>query len=143
MDDLNYLYILLIFIGLECILLLIRRNKAQFDKLTLKQSKLEVQDMARIALNNPYPQLRLNKKGDIVFINPAAMKVFPDITEKLNHHDILAGVMDAETRQKDILVREISYKNKFFNQTIVASDDQDLSGGIIVYCYDVTDRKKS
>ena len=123
---------------LELIFYLLRYKKKKRANFILSQAKAEVNDIAKIALNNPYPQIQVNKDGEIIFINPAAINEFPDIIDKQTNHIILSGII--ESLDKDNKHREIFYNNNYFYQTIVRINNTDA--GFILYCYKITERKK-
>lgn len=122
---------------LEMILYLRRRRKSKTSRKLLYQAKQEVRELAQLPLNNPYPLVHLSKEGNIVFINPIALNEFPDINDKGVTHEIFSksdNILDI----KEPLTREINIGEKIFHQTMIPSHE----GSLIVYCLDITDRKR-
>lgn len=122
-------------------LILFNKQKKKNYNAMLIHAKREVQDIAQIALNNPYPQIEISKDGKIIFINSAAIKEFPTIQEETVAHPILRQI-STQISENNNSNYEVTYNKKFYSLTIIKTETILNNGGFIVYCYDITERKK-
>ncbi|MBE9043713.1 FHA domain-containing protein [Pleurocapsales cyanobacterium LEGE 10410] len=87
------------------------------------------------------PIIEIDLKGNITYLNPAALKRFPLLKQDKLQHPILVGIMSSiEARDATSLVREVKIKNKVFEQSIHL-----ISASQVVRCYvsDITKRKQA
>ena len=100
-----------------------------------KNAEKEINKLASFPQLNPNPVLEVNRKGKVLFCNPAALKQFPDIIKKGTTHPILKGIykkygkIENEVRIGDKWYFRSSYNNNNNNKRI--------------YYIDVTERKKA
>lgn len=89
-------------------------------------------------LSNPI--IEITSKGNITYLNPAAIVKFPDLQEAQLQHPILDGLLSqVENSQEKFFVREVEYNNQFFEQSIQYIAESDL---IRSYVIDITARKQ-
>jgi diguanylate cyclase (GGDEF)-like protein len=89
----------------------------------------------------PNPIVEIDLSGNITYLNPFAIRKFPDIREAGLKHAILAGLLTVvQENPEEILVREVSYGAHVFEQYIHYISESDL---IRSYIFDITERKRS
>ena len=87
------------------------------------------------------PIIEIDIKGNITYLNPAALRSFPTIQQEQLHHPILAGVIPlVEAERETSIVREVAIKDKIFEQSIHL-----IFASQLVRCYvsDITKRKQA
>lgn len=130
------------FIVLEAVLYLRRAALLRDANEQLHAAKREVQDIAKLPLNNPYPLLQINSSGRILFCNSAALQAFKNIEAEGTSHPALAGlsINSGDQSERQAFTREIEYDEVEYLQTIFPTlVDSELSW--IIYCYDITKQK--
>lgn len=99
-----------------------------------------ISKLSSIAELSPYPIIEINLDGDLTYYNPSASILFPDLNEQGINHPLLAHLLKADHKiQGNLFVREVSYKDKIFEQYIHYLPDLKL---IRSYIFDFTKRKK-
>jgi len=87
------------------------------------------------------PIIEIDFKGNITYLNPAALETFPQLTIDKLQHPVLANIVAcARTKEKTASTREITIGEKIFEQfTHIISESQ------LIRCYvsDITKRKKA
>ncbi|MGH1375967.1 MAG: response regulator [Alphaproteobacteria bacterium] len=110
-------------------------------------ARFKTEQIAQMPINNPNPIMQIGIEGEILFVNPAACKAYPKLSELVFKHEILSGLDDFiaqvknDKHEKHIIVREISHNGMTYDQTLTSS----LNGEqliLVVYCYDITERKR-
>jgi diguanylate cyclase (GGDEF)-like protein len=100
--------------------------------------------LASIPELNPNPIIEINLSGTITYLNPAAMRQFPDLYRLGIHHPVLdgllVGVEDMSQGKKEFFVREVEWENRVFEQFVHYIASSDL---IRSYIADITERKRS
>ncbi len=89
------------------------------------------------------PIIEIDLKGNITYLNPAALKTFPALKKDKVKHPILAGVIAlVEAKNETSIVREVIIKNRIFEQSIHLIL---ISASQLVRCYvsDITKRKQA
>ena len=87
------------------------------------------------------PIIEIDLKGNITYLNPAALKWFPSLKQNKLNHPILVGIISLiEAQDTTSLVREVEIENKVFEQSIHL-----ISASQVVRCYisDITKRKQA
>ncbi len=112
-----------------------------------ENARFEAERIAQMPLNNPNPTMQVSVDGEILFANPAALDTYPGLRETVFEHEALTGLDDfiasvkKEKHKRHIITREVPYGDMVYDQTIVSvSKDDQLT--LVVYCYDVTSRKR-
>ena len=116
---------------------------------TLNQSREERQASIQQSLERlaSFPELfsdpivEIDFKGNITYLNPAALKRFPNLQKDKLQHPILAGIISlVKAKKQTSLVREVKIGKKIFEQSIHL-----ISASRLVRCYisDITKRKKA
>lgn len=101
--------------------------------------------LASFPEQNPNPIIELNLAGNgFSYLNPAALQVFPDLSERKLEHPYLAGisvVLDGLRANQSVpMRREIGVGESFFAQTITYITE---SGMVRIYGTDITERKRA
>jgi diguanylate cyclase (GGDEF)-like protein len=87
----------------------------------------------------PSPMIEVNLKGELTYLNPAAMQTFPSLHELGLRHPAMQGLMALIKRSsQNILSREVEIAGKFFEQSIHYISETSL---IRCCLFDVTQRK--
>ena len=87
------------------------------------------------------PIIEIDLKGNITYLNPAALKRFPNLKKDKLQHPILAGIISlVKAKEQTSLVREVKIGKRIFEQSIHL-----ISASKLVRCYisDITKRKKA
>jgi PAS domain S-box-containing protein len=117
---------------------------AVFDDIT--ERKRNERDMARLAsfpILNPSPIIEADLNGQVLFANPTAQKLFPDIQTRGLEHPFLAdwgnlnktSIGPENTRSRDVLVGE-----HWYSETVLYLEDVQK---FRIYGLDITKRKQS
>jgi signal transduction histidine kinase/CheY-like chemotaxis protein/HPt (histidine-containing phosphotransfer) domain-containing protein len=134
------LFIGLVITGLDLLLHIKKSTDIKVAQNHMFQAKKEAQEIAAFPLNNPYPLIQLNQNKEIIFINPAALEAFTDISTLGKKHPVLDNI-DLTKNPDKVMTNEATYNNTVYYQTIIPTKaDQDPTW--IIYSYDITDRKK-
>lgn len=97
--------------------------------------------LASIPELSPNPIVEIDLTGSITYLNPSAIRKFPDIRDLGLKHPIFANLlMLVQDNPSEILVREVNSGNEVFEQYIHYISESDL---IRCYIFDVTERKRS
>lgn len=90
-------------------------------------------------ISNPILEIDLN--GDITYLNPAAVKQFPDIQTTEPQHSLLAGLVEkVQNAQESFFVREVVVDGRIFEQSVHYLAQSDL---IRSYIVDITEHKRT
>lgn len=116
------------------------RRKLKDANTALYRMKQEVRDIAQLPLTNPYPLIQVTAQGRIMFLNPAAVHAFPDLQDNPRNHPVLFKVQDltddARPGHREVVYNNLVYQQSVFLTQIGGQDSY------IIYCYDITARKK-
>ena len=96
--------------------------------------------IARLPESNPNPLVQLDEFGNVIFSNPASIKLFSDILEKGIEHEALSGIKELLDKIKsgnNPFVRLQKVGDITYQQTIAAIM-RDGSTTFSVYSHDVT-----
>jgi diguanylate cyclase (GGDEF)-like protein len=109
------------------------------DSYTAQEEILRLASHPRL---NPNPVIDCALDGRIVYANPAAERLFPDLARHGAQHPLLADVDHAELRQKTEtgIVREIEIGDSVYGEQISYVPESSL---IRVYAMDITARKRA
>ena len=89
----------------------------------------------------PNPIVEIDTQGKITYLNPAAMRQFPQLTIKGIQHPLLSDFTSLVARQsKKSFTREISFNGAVFEQSIHYLPQSDL---IRVFITDISDRQRA
>lgn len=106
-----------------------------------KKTEAELKHVASFPILNPNPVFEINSKGRIIYINPAAQRLFPDLEERGSGHPLLAECTDSWTFQKQNETqceREVLIDGKWYLLTFGSAAD---TKSIVVYGSDITASK--
>jgi PAS domain S-box-containing protein len=109
-----------------------------------KKMEERIAHLASFPELNPNPVVEIDRSGQVVYGNPAARGLFPDLAIQGTRHPYLAGVatlIGAPRNQKDIsLVREQEVAPSWYHQSIHYSSVWDR---IRIYGFDITNQKRA
>ncbi len=130
---LGFICALCLFLAFEAAASLWRSHSLARAQKFLLRAKQEVQEIAQLPLNNPYPVIQITKEGTILFANPAALETFPSLKSQGSAHPALQGALEEKSR-------EVICGDKIFHQSV---SETRVNGeeAYIIYCYDITERK--
>jgi len=127
-----------------------RAEKARFillgikDVTELKKAEESASQLASFPQMNPMPILEIDPSGRVLYMNPAARKLFPDLPKKRLGHPYLKGILSAITElkasKKEWIQREVEINGVRYAQTIIAVDK---GARIRIYAADITEHKKA
>ncbi len=113
------------------------------DITALRQAETKIAHLATFPLLNPRPVVEVDAAGPVLFCNPAAEQMFPDLYRRgLGHpwlnewKSLLRRLRLAEGKT---IVREVHFEEKWYHQTIHFVDD---GRRLRIYGADITARKK-
>lgn len=121
-------------------------KKIQKIQKTLDLANRETEQIRQFPTNYPNPIIHISCDGKILFTNPAAQKIYPDLKEKGFSHPILRDIESfvekalREPESDHTLHREINVGGFFYDQNI-ATISYEGEKTLIVYCYDTTTHK--
>ena len=87
------------------------------------------------------PIIEIDLRGNITYLNPAALKIFPTLKKQQLKHPIIDGIISlAKTKQQKSLVQEVTIGEQTFEQSI-----HFMPASKLVRCFisDITQRKKA
>lgn len=87
------------------------------------------------------PIIEIDFKGNITYLNPAALKFFPTLKRDKSNHPLVTGIVElAKIVEKKSFVREVKINNRIFEQSIHL-----IAASRLVRCYisDITKRKRA
>lgn len=108
----------------------------------------EIRKIAQLPINNPNPLVQVTLDGDILFINPAAENIFPDLRKRIFGHEVLSGLDEfigkakKNAGKKQALTREITHRDQVYHQTI-SSVVVNGKPALVAYFYNITEIKKA
>jgi len=110
-----------------------------------KRAEVELVRLASFPERNPNPIVELEYSGDIVYLNPKARELFPDIASSSLKHPILAGLEHLipkfiEGELEKHIIQEMKAGDAYYHQTVVNIPE---SGRIRLYNIDITARKQA
>jgi PAS domain S-box-containing protein len=108
-----------------------------------KQREQEMERFASFTARNPNPIIEVDFAGKILFYNPAAARIFPQLKKRGLHHPWLAGYLGivARFRKGEFknYVREMQYGERWFQQTLWLYSPSQC---IRIYGQDISLRKR-
>ncbi|NJK41921.1 MAG: EAL domain-containing protein, partial [Acaryochloridaceae cyanobacterium SU_2_1] len=89
----------------------------------------------------PSPMLEINVEGELTYLNPAAVSIFPELPLMGMQHPILQGLLSlVKESDNHIFVREVTVADKMFEQSIHYISESDL---IRCCVFDITERMQA
>jgi diguanylate cyclase (GGDEF)-like protein/PAS domain S-box-containing protein len=89
----------------------------------------------------PNPIIEIDLKGNITYLNPAALLKFPELKEMGHSHPILLGLASSiENQKRTAFVREVQVEGEFFEESIHYIPESDL---IRIFIVDISERKQA
>lgn len=118
--------------------------RMMFFAIERKKTEQQLARLASFAWQNPNPILETDSKGKLIYSNPAAKTLFPELEIQQEKHPFLKGLHEVALRldkNNQILeIREIEIDGSFYEQHISYMADNDV---IRSYIMDHTERKKT
>lgn len=107
----------------------------------------ELFHLASYPLLNPFPQLEVDLRGEVLFANPAARRAFPDLFDRSSEHPIVRAAVELSAKDNDAppgsgdlrAPREVSIADRAFEVTADRSPELER---IRVFVADVSERKR-
>ncbi|MDD4928644.1 MAG: response regulator [Gallionella sp.] len=115
---------------------LLRHIRRALDR---QKTQQEILWLASFPGMNPNPVLEVDTSGDITYLNPAARRIFPDLTVGQPSLGMLGDLSNAASNEER-QVRELKVSNATFEQFITPVPD---SCRIRIYMLDITELKES
>ncbi|MGZ6220756.1 MAG: PAS domain S-box protein, partial [Syntrophales bacterium] len=107
-----------------------------------KQAEAEMERLATFPRLNPNPIVEMDMAGNIQFVNPAALRLFPDIRERRLAHPWVAAwealVRTCSEGGREASVREVTVEGRWYLQTINFVTEGER---IRIYGLDITERR--
>lgn len=89
----------------------------------------------------PNPIVEIDTEGKITYLNPAAIRQFPQLKIQGIEHPILSGFPQLVTQQaENSFIRQISLNNSLFQQSVHCLPQSDL---IRIFITDISDRQRA
>jgi signal transduction histidine kinase len=116
-----------------------------FENVTERKRAEQVRgQLASFPELNPNPVIETNSEGVISYLNPAALKRFPDLQLAGAEHATLKGlpqvIAELSSTGKDCVVREVVVGVLIYEQQISFIPQADR---VRIYCLDITERKRA
>lgn len=93
---------------------------------------------------NPTPIVETDIAGRVLYMNPAAKRLFPDLPKTVGRHPFLAGfssvVNELKSGKKEWVLRQVEVEGAWYGQTIFAVEE---GLRIRIYASDITERKSA
>ena len=111
-----------------------------------RNSSAEANDVALTRLASfpeliPNPIVEIDTKGKITYLNPAAVREFPEITTKGMDHPVLLDFPDLVYQQaKNSFIREIGFNGAVLEQSVHYLPQSEL---IRIFITDISDRQRA
>lgn len=107
-----------------------------------KQAEETATRLASFPTLNPNPVVEVDKTGNVIYMNPAAVRLFPKLNSLQQNHQFIANLpsIDAIRRRKETeaLSREIEVNKVWYIQTLYLDKKESR---IRIYSHDITQRK--
>jgi len=108
-----------------------------------KQIDEKIKYLASYPQLNPSPVLEVDQSGTIIYQNPAAQQLFPDITKLSTRHPLLIDWKHVIKELKGgnwskTVIREVAIDQSYYQQIIAAYEKNKIR----LYNFNITDRKK-
>ncbi len=108
----------------------------------IAERKLAQKEQAHLASFpelNPTPILEINHDGEIIYVNPTARELFPDLAAAGLEHPFLAGLQPVISQFNEGLIRsftrDVEVNRSFFHQTVHHVPEADA---VRIYSADIT-----
>ena len=110
-----------------------------------QQAQEEILRLASFPRLNPIPVIELDSAGELTYANPAAGKLFPDLTSIGHLHPLLNGLAETittlrQSRQQEEMAHEVEVGNAIYELHISYVKEVDLTR---IYVTDITQRKQA
>jgi len=123
---------------LEQLLLHIRRA------IEKRQSAVTIASLASFPALDPNPVVEADGEGHVLYLNPSAERLFPNLISEGAEHPLLAGMEEfcrgCRSSGKVQTTREVAIGNSVYEQYISYVGE---AGRLRIYVYDITERKRA
>jgi diguanylate cyclase (GGDEF)-like protein len=104
-------------------------------------SETAISRMASFPELAPHPIIEINLAGTITYVNPAALKTFPDLPILGSEHRILVGLLKSvQMEAQPFFTRQVEINGHYFEQSVHSLAASDL---VRTFITDFTQRKQS
>lgn len=115
-------------------------------KRKIDKARKEAERLSQLSHNNPHPMIQIAASGKVIYVNPAAKRVFPDLEDLGFRHKILENLRKFELlaiqeNNQKIMKREVEWEGRLYHQTIM-STGEDSHAALVAYCYEITEIKE-
>jgi PAS domain S-box-containing protein len=113
------------------------------DVTELKRAEQERTRLASFPILDPNPIIETDMEGNVLFVNPSAQKLFPDLQKRGTEHPFVADRESLESTRFDLgnpTRRDVVVGERWYNQTIHFLDGAER---IRIYGLDITARKRA
>jgi PAS domain S-box-containing protein len=121
----------------------LRMTGINFDITGRKATEEQLAYLASFPQKNPSPIVEADIEGRVTYANPAALREFPDISERGSSHPWLAGwesVAQSVGHGGGVTRREMSVGDRTFQQVLVYTPEK---GVVRVYGVEITERRRA
>lgn len=125
---------------------LAKKTNSHQTFVAIENNSTEANDIALTRLASfpeliPNPIVEIDTQGKITYLNPAAMRQFPQLTTKGIQHPILSNFDSLVRRQSEkSFTREINFNRAVFEQSVHYLPQSDL---IRIFITDISDRQRA
>ncbi|HEY9597221.1 MAG TPA: EAL domain-containing protein, partial [Cyanophyceae cyanobacterium] len=107
-----------------------------------RRSEQETARLASLALLSPNPIIETDLAGNIRYLNPEAMRLFPTLEDVGAEHPFLSGVAFLTTalKRQGSLRREVKIDKVYYEQVLHYLAEIDC---LRIYAFDITERKQA
>ena len=112
------------------------------DRDDAKRAEERLAKVASFPMINPNPIVEADLEGNVSFVNPAARRIFPDITDLGPLHPYLANWSDVTAacgnQTLDLPAREVNVGDRWYHQSLAYRGEDRC---VRIYGLDITERK--
>ncbi len=114
------------------------------DRDDAKRAEERLAKVASFPMINPNPIVEADLEGNVSFVNPAARRIFPDITDLGPLHPYLANWSDVTAacgnQTLDLPAREVSVGDRWYHQSLAYRGEDRC---VRIYGLEITERKRA
>ncbi|NET03603.1 MAG: EAL domain-containing protein [Symploca sp. SIO2B6] len=98
--------------------------------------------LASFALLDPNPIVEINLAGQVLYLNPQAMQLWPNLRQRGVHHPFLAGIpsMAKALQREGSLRREVKIDQVYYEQVLHYVEEISC---FRIYAFNITERKQA
>ena len=123
-----------------------RIAKLEMQVAAHEQSEEKLARLATFPEQNPNLVIETNLKGEVIYVNPVAQSLFPDLWEKGAQHPLLTELITIiegfQRGEREYIAREIDLETAVYEQKICATIASELIG-VRIFAHDITTSKRA